>query len=39
MNEEGYSAFGPLMDINYFHVDVQKKSHHELNGVLEKMII
>ncbi len=25
-----------LMNVNYFHEDVQEKSHHELNGALEK---
>jgi hypothetical protein len=39
MNEENNSAYGPLMDINYFHVDVREKSHHELNGCLKEMII
>jgi hypothetical protein len=42
MNEEGINTFGPLIcenDVNYFHVDVQERSHHELNGVLEKMTI
>ncbi len=36
MNEEDNNTFGPLMDVNYFHVDIHEKSHHELNGVLEK---
>jgi hypothetical protein len=31
---DGYN--NPLMDINYFHVNIHEKSHRELNGVLEK---
>ncbi len=35
----GYNnTFEPLMNVNYFHMDVQENSHHELNGV-KKMII
>ncbi len=36
MNGKDNYSSQPLRDVNYFHVDVQKKSHHELNGVLEK---
>ncbi len=36
MNGKDNNTFQPLKDVNYFHVDVQKRSHHELNGVLEK---
>jgi hypothetical protein len=36
MNEEDNNTSQPLRDINYFHMDVQKRSHHELNGVFEK---
>jgi hypothetical protein len=36
MKEEGQTAFEPLMDYNYFHVDIHEKGHHEMNGVLEK---
>jgi hypothetical protein len=36
MNEEDNNAFGPLTDVNYFHVDVQERIHHELNGAFEK---
>jgi hypothetical protein len=42
MNEEGSNTFGPLIcekDVNCFHVDVQERSHHESNGLLEKMMI
>jgi len=38
MNEYN-NTFEPLMNVNYFHMDVQEKSHDELNEVLEKMII
>ncbi len=33
------SIFGSLRDVNYFHMDIHDRSHHELNGVLEKMVI
>jgi hypothetical protein len=36
MNEEDQSAFELLIDNNYFYVDVQEQSHHEMNMVLEK---
>jgi hypothetical protein len=36
MNEDDNSRFELLMNVNYFHVDVHEKSHHELNGLLEK---
>jgi hypothetical protein len=42
MNEERSNTFRPLIcenDVKCFHVDVQEKNHHELNGVLEKMTI
>jgi hypothetical protein len=38
MNEKK-NASRPLTNINYFHVDVHEKSHHELNGCLKEMII
>jgi len=34
--KEYNNTFEPLMNVNYFHVDVQENSHHESNGVLEK---
>jgi len=34
MNEKNNSASQPLTNINYFHVDVHEKNHHELNGCL-----
>jgi len=36
INEGMINAFGPLMcekDVSYFHMEVQEKSHHELNGL------
>jgi hypothetical protein len=34
---EGYSnAFEPMINNYYFHMDVHEKSHHEMNGMLEK---
>jgi hypothetical protein len=36
MNEKDNNAFGPLMNINCFHVDVQEMIQQELNGVFEK---
>ncbi len=36
MNEEDNNTFGPLINVHYFHEDIHEKSHHELNGVLEK---
>jgi hypothetical protein len=36
MNGKNNNTFQALRDVNYFHVDIQKKIHHELNGVLEK---
>jgi hypothetical protein len=39
MNQENINAFKPLTYINYFHVDVHEKNHHELNGCLKGMTI
>lgn len=36
MNEEDKSASEPLMENNYFHMDVQEQSHHERNGEVEE---
>jgi hypothetical protein len=36
MNEENQNAFELLINNNYFYVDVQERSHHEMNMVLEK---
>ncbi len=36
MNGEDQSAYEPLTNNNYFHVDIQEQGHHEMNGVLEK---
>ncbi len=39
MNEGGNSTYKPLIcekDVSCFHVNVQERSHHELNGVLWK---
>jgi hypothetical protein len=34
--KEYNNTFEVFMNVNYFHMDVQENSHHELNGVLEK---
>ncbi len=39
MNEEDNSRVELSTDVNCFNVDVQEKSHHELNGVLEKKLV
>jgi len=36
MKEEDQSAYGPLRNNNCFHMDVQQRSHHEMNMVLLK---
>ncbi len=36
MNEKDKSAFEPLMDSNYFQVDIKERNHHEMNEVFEK---
>jgi hypothetical protein len=36
MNEEHNNSSRPLTEVNYFHVDVHERSHHELNVMLEK---
>ncbi len=39
MNEKGNNASWPLKyerGVNYFHMDVKEKNHHELNGVFKK---
>jgi hypothetical protein len=39
MNEEENSRFELLTNVNCYHVDVHERSHHELNGVLEKKLV
>jgi hypothetical protein len=36
MNERDSNAFEPMIDNNYFHVDVHEQGHYEMNGMLEK---
>lgn len=35
MNEGDSNTFEPMIDNNYFHVDVHEQGHHEMNGVLK----
>lgn len=39
MIKKDQSAFEPLMDSNYFQVDIKERNHHEMNEVLEKKSI
>ncbi len=36
MKEEDQSASRPLINNNFFHMDVQERSHHEMNMVSKK---
>jgi hypothetical protein len=39
MNEGDSNACEPMIDNNYFHMDVHEQGHHEMNGCLKKVNI